>query len=94
MNQIQKLPMNEKEKLKLEKYKKYLKEEAKKFRLTDDDLGNLYDCMWMMDTPKEINQDFQGTLKVNNMFEWFHNLRNRIEEIVVPEIHNKKKEVK
>ena len=86
--------MDKKEKLKLEKYEKYLKEEAEKFRLTDEDLGNLYDCMWIMDTPKEINQDFRGTLKVNNMFEWFYDLRNRIEEIVVPEIHNKKKEVK
>ena len=86
--------MDKKENLKLEKYKIYLKEEAKKFRLTEKDLGNLYDCMWMMDTPKEINQDFQGTLKTNNMFEWFHDLRNRIEEIVVPEIHKEKKEVK
>jgi len=82
-----------KEEQKLKEYKKYLKEEAKKFKLTDEDLGNLYDCMWMMDTPKEINQDFRGTLKINNMDKWFNDLRNRLERVVVPEIYNEKKEV-
>jgi len=77
--------MDKQEEIKLEKYKKYLKEEAKKFRLTDEDLGNLYDCMWMMDTPKEINQDFKETLKINKMDKWFYDLRNRLEKVVVPE---------
>jgi len=75
-----------KEEQKLKEYEKYLKEEAKKFRLTDEDLGNLYDCMWIMDTPPEIQQDFRETLKINNMDKWFHDLRDRLERVVVPEL--------
>jgi len=78
------------EKLKIKRYEEYLKVEAEKFRLTDEDLSNLYDCMRMMDTPKEINQDFRGTLKLNKIDKWFYDLRNRIERIVIPELNNKK----
>jgi len=68
----------------LKKYEKYLKKEAEKFKLTDEDLENLYDLMFIVDIPKEINQDFKKTLKINNMDEWFYDLRNRLEKIVAP----------
>ncbi len=80
--------MDKEEKEKIEKYRKYLKQEAEKFRLTSEDLGNLYDCMWMMDTPNEIHQDFRKTLKLNKMDKWFHDLMNRLERVVVPELKN------
>ena len=74
----------------LRKYKEYLKIESKKFKLTEEDLGNLYDLFFIIDTPKEINQDFMGTLKLNHLDKWFHNFHERIEKIVIPELNNKK----
>jgi len=69
-----------------EDYKKHLKEEAEKFRLSSDDLSNLYDLLNIADTPKEIEMDFRGTLKTNNLDKWFKTFLNKIEKIVVPEI--------
>jgi len=85
MARIQKSPSK-----KLKEYEKYLKEEADKFRLTSEDLGNLFDCMFMMNTPKEIGQDFGGTLKLNNMDKWYKDFHKRIEKVVVPELYNDK----
>ena len=81
--------MRKKELDKLEKYKKYLGIEAEKFRLTAEDLGNLFDLFFMVDTPKEIQQDFKGTLKLNKMDKWFYDFHRRVEEIVIPELHEK-----
>ena len=78
----------------IKEYKKYLDEEASKFRLTAEDLGNLFDLQFMIDTPKEVQQDFFGTLKLNNMDKWFTDFFKRIEKIVIPELNNKPKEIK
>jgi hypothetical protein len=65
---------------------KFLEKEAKKFRLTVEDLHNLYDLLHIVDTPVEIHQDIQGTLKLNKMYEWVIRLRQRIEDLVIREI--------
>ena len=85
---VKKITENEEEK-KLEEYKKYLDEEAEKFRLTAKDLGNLFDLQFMVDTPKEVRQDFWETLRLNNMDKWFTDFFKRVENIVIPELNNK-----
>jgi hypothetical protein len=77
----------------LKKYVKYLKEEAKKFRLTHQDLSNLYDLFYIVDCPYEIQIDFRKTLEINKMNKWFDDFHMRVEEIVIPELHEQKKEV-
>lgn len=72
---------------KLEEYKKYLKEEAEKFRLTAEDLTNLTDLGMMI--PWWV---FEGTIKLNKMDKWFIKFFNRIEEITIPEINEDKEE--
>ena len=74
----------------IEEYKKYLDEEASKFKLTAEDLGNLFDLQFMIDTPKEVHQDFWRTLKLNKMDKWFKDFFLKIEKIVIPELHEKK----
>ena len=66
---------------KIEKYEKYLKTEAKKFRISADDLTNLYDCFYMLD------DDTYQTFKLNKMRKWFGDFFDRIQRIVVPEIY-------
>ena len=78
----------------IEKYKKYLDEEASKFKLTGEDLGNLFDLHFMVDTPEEVHQDFFGTLKLNNMDKWFKDFFGRIQKIVIWELKDKKEETK
>ena len=73
----------------LEKYKKYLNEEGSKFKLTGDDLSNLFDLHFIVDTPKEVHQDFFETLKLNKMDEWFKDFFGRIENIILPELNDK-----
>ena len=85
---VKKITENEEEK-KLEEYKKYLDEEAEKFRLTAKDLGNLFDLQFMVDTPKEVRQDFWETLRLNNMDKWFTDFFKRVENIVIPELNDK-----
>lgn len=67
----------------LKKYIKYLEIQAKKFRLSKEDLSNLYDLMNIVDNPPEIDIDFRKTLKMNKMDKWFYKLRGRIEDIVI-----------
>lgn len=66
-----------------QKYLDYVDKEAKKFRLTSQDLHNLYDLLHMVDTPVEVHQDIKGTLILNNIYEWVIELRQRIEKIVI-----------
>jgi len=65
----------------LSKYRKYLDKEAKKFKISAEDLSNLYDCFYMID------DDTYQTFKLNKMKDWFDNLFMRIEKIVVPELY-------
>jgi len=69
----------------MKKYKDYLKREAKKFKLTSEDLSNLYDFIYMID---DITFD---TLKLNKMDKWLFNLQHRIEKVIIPELKAVKK---
>lgn len=62
----------------LEKYKKYLEKEAKKFKLTGNDLSNLYDLLYIVD-----NRD----LEANGIDKWARDLFERLEPIVIPELY-------
>jgi hypothetical protein len=76
--------------VRLGKYRKYLDKEAEKFKLTREDLSNLYDLFYMADNPPELNIDFKETLKLNKMDKWFYNFHRRIEDVVIPELKKKK----
>ncbi|KKN35384.1 hypothetical protein LCGC14_0784110 [marine sediment metagenome] len=69
----------------LKEYRKYLDKEAKKFKLTQEDLSNLFDMFYMLD------DDTYRTIKLNKMGKWFNKFRERIEEIVIPESYSKNK---
>lgn len=69
----------------MKEYNKHLMGEVKKFRLTVEDIGNLFDLFFMIDNPPEMNIDFRKTLNLNKMDKWFYNFHSRIEEIVIPE---------
>ena len=77
----------------LKKYLKYLDKEAKKFKLTGDDLSNLYDLFYMVDVPKKIILDLRSTLKMNKMDNWFDDFHNRVEKIVIPEFRENNDEL-
>jgi len=70
----------------LKEYKKHLEKEAKEFKLTSDDLSNLYDLFHIVDNPKEIPIDFKETLKLNKMESWFNNFLERLEEVIITEL--------
>ena len=62
----------------LTNYKKYLENEAKKFRLTAEDLSNLTDLGMMIDW-----RLYEYTLKPNKMNKWFIDFFNRIEDVTL-----------
>lgn len=66
----------------LDKYRKYLDEEADKFKVTAEDLSNLYDMMYMID------DDTYEILRLNNMKKWFLSFFQRVEKVVVPEVYS------
>ena len=76
---IQKNKMVTKEDLK--KYRKYLDREAKKFKLSAEDLSNLYDAFYMID------DDTYQTFKLNKINDWFNKFFEKVERIVIPELY-------
>jgi len=72
----------------LNKYRKYLEKEVKKFKLSSKDISNLYDCFYMMD------DDTYNTFKLNKMNKWFDEFFERVERIVIPELYKFKEEPK
>jgi len=74
----------------MQTYRRKVEKEAKKFKLSPDDLANLYDLFWMIKTPKEIKIDLIETIKMNKMDKWLKNLHLRIEKILIPELYEKK----
>lgn len=70
--------------MKLEEYKKYLKKEAKNFRLTQEDLSNLTDLGMMI--PAWFVKD---VLKLNKLDKWFWDFFQRIEDITLIEEDSK-----
>lgn len=68
-------------------YIKHLNKSANEFKITAEDLSNIYDLLNMMDTPWEIQKiikmDLRATLKSNNMIRWYRKFFNRIEDIVL-----------
>ena len=56
----------------------------KEFKLTEEDMHNLYDLMHM------IVPEYDETFKLNNMYNWFYEFFNRMEKVVVPELSEKK----
>lgn len=81
----------QKMKQELKKYLDYLEVEANKFKLTSNDLSNLFDLLEMVDTPPEVNIDLRKTLKLNKMDKWFYDFRDKIESIVIWDWEGKKK---
>lgn len=75
-------------KRKLKEYKEYLLKEAEKFRLTIEDLSNLYDLFYM------VEDGSYETIKLNKMQKWFHKFHQRIERIVIPELYKNKNQKK
>jgi hypothetical protein len=63
----------------LREYGIYLTKEADKFRLTAEDLGNLYDLIDMLD------DETYDTIKLNKMEKWLHKFHRKIERIIIPE---------
>lgn len=59
---------------------------AKDFKLSVEDLHNLYDLFHIVDSPKEIQIDFRKTLELNKMDNWFRNLFDRLEEVCLNEL--------
>jgi len=79
------------------KYVRMLERNAKKFRLTPEDLHNLHDYFYMAETPAELRINMKVTLKINNMLDWARKFHGRVERIVIPELyedHNKKRKSK
>lgn len=65
----------------LKKYQEHLKQEAKKFKLTADDLTNLTDLELMM--PFWF---VEKVLKPNKLKKWFLEFFAKIEKITLPEL--------
>ena len=53
----------------------------KELKLTEKDKHNLYDLMHM------IGSEYDETLKLNGMYDWFYNFFDRMEKVVVPELN-------
>lgn len=93
--------MDEKEKKKhekdMKKYLKHLKDSAANFGLTAMDLSNLYDLLYMLDTPweiqKKLKMDLHSTLKANNMLTWYRKFFAKLDDIILydPEKDEKNK---
>lgn len=69
-----------------EQYNKIIREEAKKFKITAEDLHNLFDMFYMID---------YGTLRANNMLDWANNFSGKLDKIIlcdIKPIKNKKVE--
>ena len=69
----------------LKKYIKYLQEEAKKFKINPEDLGNLYDLFYM------IEEETWDTLKLNKMDKWAKKFHGRLDEVVIQYPKKKKR---
>lgn len=82
---------NNKTKEELKEYLEYLEVEAHKFKLSTDDLSNLFDLFEMIDTPSEMCINLRETLKLNKMDKWFNEFRSKVENIVICDWENKKK---
>lgn len=64
-------------------YIEYLTKRLETFKLSVEDISNLYDLLHMVDTPSEIRIDIKKTLETNNMDKWARELRDKIEDIVI-----------
>ncbi len=62
---------------------------AKKFKLSVEDIHNIYDIFWIIDTPFEIQKkmkiDFRKTLKMNGLLKWYRNFFQRLDDICLEE---------
>lgn len=70
----------------MKEYTTYLNKEAKKFKITAEDLSNLYDLFHIVDSPSELNIDLKKTLKLSNMDQWFNDFFNRMDDIILKEV--------
>lgn len=59
------------------KYEKYVKEKADNFKLTPEDLHNLFDLFYIVNW-----QDYK-TIELNRMDKWFKEFYDKIEEIIL-----------
>jgi DNA replicative helicase MCM subunit Mcm2 (Cdc46/Mcm family) len=67
-----------------EEYNKKVEKQAKDFRLSSEDLHNLFDLLDM------ISPEYDKTLELNNMLKWFNDLYQKIGKIIVPEVYGQK----
>lgn len=58
---------------------------ASEFRLSMEDIHNLYDLFYMITTPQEIGINLKETLKLNKMDKWFDKLFNKLDKICMDE---------
>ena len=77
----------------LEAYKKFLDKNAKTFKLSGEDLSNLFDVLTMMDTPDEVCMSIRKTLQLNKLDEWFYKFKKRVEDVVIWDFGDRKRVV-
>ena len=81
--------MNTKEKKEFDKWMLKQKVLADNFKLSVEDIHNLYDMFYMITW-----QDYEKVFKPNKMHKWFEEFFDRLEEVCLDELNNKmKKEV-
>ena len=69
----------------LDEHNRKMKLCADKFKLTPEDLHNLYDLFYI------VNWMDYNDLKLNKMDKWFEGFFTRVEEVVIPELYVKEK---
>lgn len=69
----------------MKEYLKYLEKAGKNFKLTAEDLGNLYDLFSMVET------EFMSTFKLNKIDKWFGEFFDRLDKIVISEKEEREK---
>jgi len=73
------------------KWLKHQEELAKEFKLSVEDIHNLYDCfniikIMNIKVQMEMKVDFRKTLKVNGLLEWFREFMQRLDDICLSEL--------
>lgn len=74
----------------MDKWLRRQKRLARKFKLSVDDIHNLYDLFHIVDNPPQIQINFRKTLKLNKMDKWFKDLFERLENIALDELKTEK----
>ena len=68
---------------------------ADKFKLSVNDIHNLYDVFYIIDMPFDVlskmKVDFRRTLKINGLLSWYRDFFTRLDKICLDELEEKNK---